>query len=164
LPSIASFSQLPPIEYKRFNKVPDFFSVDEFGRQADSFQYFIDVDGKLPVFGGSPYYSGVETIIRGEEIHIQGDIVLSDVEPPNTDDENSGGWGAVRGSVPYHLHHKILTFKVPLDLMGDSDGEFSYRLEWYEFGSTNGFLENKSVKGKHKKERRACFPVTETQN
>jgi hypothetical protein len=66
--------------------------------------------------------------------------------------------------VPYHLHHKILTFKVPLDLMGDSDGEFSYRLEWYEFGSTNGFLENKSVKGKHKKERRACFPVTETQN
>jgi hypothetical protein len=41
--------------------------------------------------GNYSYYSGVETIIRGEEIHIQGDIVLRDVEPSNTDDENSGG-------------------------------------------------------------------------
>jgi hypothetical protein len=60
--------------------------------------------------------------------------------------------------VPYHLHHKILTFKVPLDLMGDSDGEFSYRLEWYEFGSTNGFLENKSVKRMQRSRLEAFAP------
>jgi hypothetical protein len=68
----------------------------------------------LPVLEGSPYYSGVETIIRGEEIHIQGDIVLRDIEPPDTDDENSGGWGAIRGSVPHGCIPKICH----LDLSG----------------------------------------------
>jgi hypothetical protein len=116
-----------------FNQVPDFFSLDEAGRQADSFQYFIDADGGLPVFRGSPYFSELETIIRGEEIHVAGDIRVRNVLP-SSDEPNSGGWGTLRGSVPYNLNGTVLTFSTPLELIGDSDGLFSYRLEAYEFG------------------------------
>jgi hypothetical protein len=127
-----------------FNEAPDFFSVDNVGRQADSFQYFIDADGRLPVFSGSPYFSQLETIIRGEEIHIAGDIRVRNVFGEGG--LNSGGWGAIRGSVPFTLDGTVLKFSTPLSLLGDSDGQFSYRLEAYEFGaSIRQFFEGISV-------------------
>lgn len=128
-----------------FNEVPDFFSVDTFGRQADSFQYFIEADGEFPIFRGSPYYSELETIIRGEEIHIAGDIRVRNIFPNGIAQPNSGGWGSIRGSVPYTLNDTTLNFSVPLQLIGDDDGLFSYRLEWYEFGAIQDFKDNKSV-------------------
>lgn len=127
-----------------FNKPPDFFSVDEFGRQADSFQYFIEASGTFPIFRGSPYYSEVDTIIRGEEIHVGGNIRFRGTGS-SSNNPTSGGWGNLRGSVPYILNDNTLTFSAPLRILGDSDGFFSYRLEWYEFGSGVDFKENKSV-------------------
>src|SRR5688572_3943146 len=52
-----------------FDTVPDFFTVDAFGRPADSFQYFL-------FYEGDPFQPDPETdvIIRGDEIHIAGDI------------------------------------------------------------------------------------------
>ncbi len=129
-----------------FNQTPDFFSVDAFGRQADSFQYFIDADGKFPVSKGNPLYSELETIIRGEEIHVAGDIRLRDVFATGTPQPNSGGWGNIRGSVPYTLNDTTLKFSAPLQLIGDSDGQFSYILEVYNFGSAGeDSIGNKSV-------------------
>ena len=128
-----------------FNEVPNFFLVDAYNRQADSFQYFIEADGELPVFRGSPYYSQLETIVRAEEIHVAGDIRVRNVFPIGSDEPNSGGWGSLRGSVPYTLNDTVLTFSAPLQLIGDSDGLFSYRLEWYEFGEFRGFKDNKSA-------------------
>lgn len=129
-----------------FNRVPDFLTVDQVGRQADSFQYFIDADGELPVFRGSPYYSELESIIRGEEIHVAGDVRIRDVFSIGASEPNSGGWGKIRGSVPYSLDGTVLKFSAPLQFIGDSDGLFSYRLELYEFGSWNGLTnENKST-------------------
>jgi hypothetical protein len=124
-----------------FNEVPDFFSLDEVGPQADSFQYFIEADGRFPVFSTSPdspyYYSELEAIIRGEEIHVAGDIRVRNALP-SSDEPNSGGWGTIRGSVPYSVNGSILIFSTPLALIGDSDGLFSYRLETYEFGIWTG--------------------------
>ncbi|MEH2242924.1 PEP-CTERM sorting domain-containing protein [Nostoc sp.] len=128
-----------------FNKVPDFLTVDQVGRQADSFQYFIDADGKLPVFRGSPYYSELESIIRGEEIHVAGDVRIRDVVSIGASEPNSGGWGKIRGSVPYSLDGTVLKFSAPLEFIGDSDGLFSYQLESYEFGGITDSLENKSI-------------------
>lgn len=130
-----------------FNRVPDFFSVDEFGRQADSFQYFINIDGKFPVFSEtSPFYASLETIIRGEEINVGGDVRIRNVFPIGSEEPNSGGWGNIRGSVPYTLDGTVLKFSAPLQLVGDSDGLFSYALELYEFGAWNGITnENKST-------------------
>jgi hypothetical protein len=129
-----------------FNEVPDFFTVDSVGRQADSFQYYIDTDGELPVFRGSPYFSELETIIRADEINVAGDIRIRNVFPIGSGGANSGGWGPLRGSVPYTLNGTVLTFLAPLELIGDSDGLFSYRLETYEFGGTSGIpIESTSV-------------------
>jgi hypothetical protein len=126
-----------------FNEVPDFFSVDEFGRQADAFQYFIDGDGNFPFSLGNPVYSELETIIRGGEINIAGDIRVRDVF--GVGGPNSGGWGPIRGSVPYTLNGTQLTFSTPLELIGDDDGLFSYELLITEFGSTTDRLTAQSV-------------------
>jgi hypothetical protein len=40
--NLANNSVLFQIE---FNRAPDFFTTDEYGRQADSFQYYVDADG-----------------------------------------------------------------------------------------------------------------------
>jgi hypothetical protein len=130
-----------------FNKTPDFLSTDEFGRQADSFQYFIEADGKFPIWRGSPYYSELDAIVRGEEIHVAGTVRFRKALPSSSD-PNSGGWGDIRGSVPYNLNGNTVSFSAPPQLLGDSDGFFSYGLEWYEFGASSGFIENKSVSSK----------------
>ncbi|QKQ73668.1 hypothetical protein [Nostoc sp. TCL240-02] len=130
-----------------FNRVPDFFTVDKFGRQADSFQYFIDPSGELPIFRPTTsVYSNLSSIIRGEEIHVAGDVRIRDVFPVGPFEPNSGGWGKIRGSVPYSLDSTVLKFSAPLQFIGDSDGLFSYRLELYEFGAWNTLEnENKST-------------------
>lgn len=128
-----------------FNQVPDFFNVDQFGRQADSFQYYIRPDGKLPVFEGSPYFSKLSTIIRGAEINIAGDIRVRDVSPNDTGEANSGGWGPIRGSVPYTLNSTTLTFSTPLQLIGSEDGLFSYNLLLTEFGGSTDSVNSQSI-------------------
>ncbi|MEH2139003.1 hypothetical protein [Nostoc sp.] len=129
-----------------FNRVPDFFALDQFGGQADSFQYFIDPSGELPIFRPPSAYSNLSSIIRGEEIHVSGDVRIRDVFSVGPSEPNSGGWGKIRGSVPYSLDGTVLKFSAPLQFIGDSDGLFSYRLELYEFGRWNGLTnENKST-------------------
>ncbi|AUB34365.1 PEP-CTERM protein-sorting domain [Nostoc flagelliforme CCNUN1] len=129
-----------------FNRVPDFFTLDQVGRQADSFQYFIDPSGELPIFRPPSAYSNLSSIIRGEEINVAGDIRIRDVFSVGPLEPNSGGWGKIRGSVPYSLDGTVLKFSAPLQFIGDSDGLFSYRLELYEFGGGGGNAnENKSI-------------------
>ena len=139
--NLASNSVLFQIE---FNRVPDFFTTDEYDRQADSFQYFIEADGGFPIFRGTDsYYSDLESIIRGEEIHLGGDVRIRNALPPDPD--IPGGWGSIRGSVPYTLSGNVLSLLVPLQLIGDSDGKFSYRLEWYEYGGEGGYIDAEAV-------------------
>lgn len=129
-----------------FNRTPDFLTTDEYNRQADSFQYYIDADGGLPIFKGTDfYYSNVESIIRGEEIHLAGDVRIRNAWPPDPNFSNSGGWGTINGSVPYTLSGNILSLLVPLQFIGDNDGYFSYQLEWYEYGGIGGYISAETV-------------------
>lgn len=129
-----------------FNRAPDFFTTDEYGRQADSFQYFIDADGGFPIFRGTDiYYSNLEAIIPGGEIHLAGDVRIRNAWPPDPDLSSSGGWGTIRGSVPYTLSGNLLSLLVPLQLIGDSDGKFSYQLMWTEYGAMNGYIDAETV-------------------
>jgi len=131
-----------------FNRAPDFFTTDERDRQADSFQYFIEADGGFPIFRGTDsYYSNLEAIIRGGEIHLGGDVRIRNAWPPDPDmSVRWGGWGSIRGSVPYTLSGNVFSLLVPLQLIGDSDGKFSYRLEWYEYGGGGGgYIEAETV-------------------
>src|SRR5262245_61037184 len=81
-----------------FNQAPDFSTVDSFGRQANSFQYFIVGDPNLP------YPVNFDAIIRGEEIHITLDTIRIRNSEPGVPDPVAGGWGAVRGVVPFSLN------------------------------------------------------------
>jgi len=141
--NLASNSVLFQIE---FNRVPDFFTTDEYDRQADSFQYFIEADGGFPIFRGTDsYYSNLESIIRGEEIHLGGDVRIRNALPPDPDMSSSGGWGSIRGSVPYTLSGNVLSLLVPLELSGDTDGKFSYELMWLEYGALQGYIDAEIV-------------------
>ena len=141
--NLATNSVLFQIE---FNRSPDFFTTDEYDRQADSFQYFIDADGGLPIFKGTDiYYSNLESLIRGEEIHLAGDVRIRNTWPPDPDLSSSGGWGSIRGSVPYTLSRNVFSLLVPLQLIGDSDGKFSYELMWTEYGAMQGYIQAETV-------------------
>jgi hypothetical protein len=115
-----------------FNRFPDFFTTDEVGRQADSFQYFVGSD--VPV---DPQF--LDSIIRGEEIHSTGMIPIRNAFPPDPT-PGSGGWGTIRGEVPFTLHGPVLSFAAPLSLLTDRTGLdiLPYILEAYEFGIWNG--------------------------
>jgi hypothetical protein len=118
-----------------FSEVPDFFTVDFVGRAANSFQYFLNFrNGNFP-FGIPSQEGSLDVLIRGEEIKISGDVRIRNAFPSSfPDDPNSGGWGSIRGSVPFLLNSKKLDFNVPLGILGDTDGLFTYDLETYEFG------------------------------
>jgi len=128
-----------------FNRAPDFFTTDEYGRQADAFQYYIDADGELSLFSGGISYSNLETLIRGGEIHLGGDVRIRNLFPPDPDLSSSGGWGSIRGSVPYTLSGNVVSLLVPLQFIGDSDGKFSYALMWTEYGGAGGFIYAETV-------------------
>jgi hypothetical protein len=118
-----------------FNRAPDFFTLDGFGRQADSFQYYIDVDATVGTVGEIRFIAGI--IVRGGEIHLEGDIRVRDREGDGG--VNSGGWGPIRGSVPFQLTGNILTFTSPWTLIND-DGVFSYALLLTEYGGLTDFV------------------------
>ena len=114
-----------------FNQPPDFFTLDMDSIPANSFQYFIFGDQSLPYPG---YF---DAIIRGDEIHLAGALRVRNAAPSSSD-PSSGGWGSVRGTVPYTLTGDRLAFTTPLSLISDHslDGLFSYQVESYEFGTT----------------------------
>jgi hypothetical protein len=120
----------------RFDARPDFRSVDEFDRLANSFQYEIDADATaLP---GDLSLRGVDAVVRGDEIRfadalrIRSGIARGEIDP----DPAAGAWGPVRATVPFQLEGERLSFEVPLSAIADDDGRFAYRVFSTEFGLT----------------------------
>jgi len=119
-----------------FNRVPDFYTMDEYGRTADNFQYYIDIDCS-PVWYGSNF---AETVIRGSEIATCGLIVLRNASGESAD-LTSGGWGEIIGLVPFQLDGTKLTFSASFQEIGDLDGQFSYALHLSsEYGCTSDWI------------------------
>jgi hypothetical protein len=124
-----------------FNRQPDFQSEDSVGRQADSFQYYILGDPTLP------YPANYDAIIRGEEIDLTSGLLPIRNAFPLGDDPGAGGWGTLRGLVPFRLDGTVLTFSTSLALISEHslDGHFAYELLLTRYGSTTQFLQNNSV-------------------
>jgi hypothetical protein len=115
-----------------FSGAPDFFTVDSFGRPAVAFQYYIFFNG---VHGRLNADS--DSLVRGSEIHFAGDLRIRDgLKGGSSSDPEAGGWGPLRGAVPFALVGPELSFSAPLAIVGDSDGHFAYRLFTFEFGRT----------------------------
>jgi hypothetical protein len=125
----------------RFDAVPDFHTVDEFDRVADSFQYEISPDPRAPV--GLPPES-LSSVIRGDEIRLDGTLRIRVVDFAAPDpDPAAGGWGRITAAVPFSLSDRILRFEAPLAALGDDDGHFAYRLFTTEYGVTTGEVESR---------------------
>jgi len=124
-----------------FNQHPDFRTVDEQGRPATAFQYFIVGDDTAP----DP--ERFDAIIRGVELQSKPRLLPIRYSSPPDPDPRSGGWGAIRATVPYELHGRVLTFSAPLDALSDHsiDGRFTYVLETYRFGALVETIVNESV-------------------
>lgn len=124
----------------RFQRPPDFYTVDDLGIQALSFQYFVEAGA--PPSGIADFYAAAageadastKTVLRGDEIHVDDEIRVHAIEP-----FYPGSWGPILDTVPYLLEDSMMTFEVPLaSLKDDGDGRFFYFLEWYEYGSWGG--------------------------
>jgi hypothetical protein len=59
----------------------------------------------------------------------------ADYDGPDPD-SLAGGWGSLRGEVPYLLLDRILSFDVSYSLIGTLDPWWSLKAETFEFGST----------------------------
>jgi len=111
-----------------FNRAPDFFHADSFGRPDDAFQYFYDSQPESEPDG---IFSGdTIVIIRGPEIRFNDAIPVRDsLNPDGTDFPNAEGWGAMRGEpVDFSLTGRTVRFTVPWSMLGETDGKFSYHL------------------------------------
>lgn len=120
-----------------YNRVPDFYTITPAGFQTDAFQFFVDSQPGNNGWGGTSPLPW-ESIIRGGEIHVKGDVRIRDhVLGPSTK-PISGGWGPIAGSVPYTLVGTTQRFLVPFDLLRTTSGDFTYRLELYVDGAWTG--------------------------
>lgn len=117
-----------------FNRSPNLLTADEFGRQADAFQYWVFYDNK-PF--QAPAYPELSAVIRGGEIYVHGNLPIRNSHPPAVGDPYCGGWGGVRAEMPFTIVGTTLSFSVDLATLGDDDGAFAYRLDTYEYGSTS---------------------------
>ena len=118
-----------------FNETPNFTTLDSNGRPQDSFQIFIAFNPATP---NPANPQSADVVIRGVEIHIANAIRIRDARPPVAD-PNAGGWGAIRGAVPYHVKTEPngtarLTFTASFSVLGIV-GQFGWVVETYNFGA-----------------------------
>lgn len=107
-----------------FSHIPDFSTLDQYGRQADSFQFYLHAPESEPeLFDG---------LIRGEEIHVNGDLRVRDRLGDGGPD--ACGWGPLRGAVPFRREGATLTWSLPLAWLADDDGAFHYEIAVAEYG------------------------------
>jgi hypothetical protein len=114
-----------------FNREPNFFVAE--GEASESFQ--IEVDADATSFEQPLVFEDIDAVVRGAEISQAEGLPVRDREGGDDGGEGSGGWGAIRGFVPFDLDGATLTFTTPLDLIADDDGKFRYRINVIEDGS-----------------------------
>ena len=134
---------------------PDFESVDEVGRQSHSFQYFVDTPDFAAFYrrsGGGAERSQPLVLIRGEEIHYNGSLVVREIEPfyDPTTDPASGGWGPVVATMAVKRDRKRVSFHLPLSVIDGENGSghsaIHYFLELYRFGGLTGTVAQAAAK------------------
>jgi len=112
-----------------FSRTPVFF-VSE-GTATDAFQVEIDADSTS--FEQPLVFETIDSVVRGAEISETEGLPVRDREGDGG--EGSGGWGPVRGFVPFDLDGATLTFTTSLSLIGDDDGKFRYRINVIDDGA-----------------------------
>lgn len=101
---------------------PDFVTTDEFGRLANSFQFYVDPDQEVS-------YPG-DRLVRKAEVNPLGEATVVATTPHGY----PGGWGPLLGTVPLLQEGIFVRVDVPLAWLGAADGTFFWALETFEYG------------------------------
>jgi hypothetical protein len=117
-----------------FNRAPDFFTLDPLGNQQDAFQLLLDTQP------GGRGFMPWESIIRGSEIHVEGDVRVRDATlPPGPRDSDGGGWGPVVDTLPYMLEGSKIQFIAPFESISTEDDLFTYDMLTANYGAMSWF-------------------------
>lgn len=126
-----------------FSQSPD-FSIADRGVPTNSFQY--EIDAAWTGVAKDKPLGALSSVVRGDEIRVAHALRIrsADLHQPDPDPA-SGGWGPVRGTVPFQLSGRTLTFTAPLSMLGDDDGVFAYRVFATNTGASAGSIEGHVV-------------------
>ncbi|MDB5333385.1 MAG: proteinsorting domain [Phycisphaerales bacterium] len=126
-----------------FNHPPDFTTVDSRGRAQDAFQYEIDPNS-LDINQSS--FLNIRSVIRGSEIGNGNVLPIRDGFQSGVDpNPAAGGWGPVRGTVPFTLTGSRLTFAPTFSDLDARDGAFAYRVFTTNYGATASEASGRSI-------------------
>lgn len=129
----------------RFDRPPDFFTLDNAGRPADSFEFFTDTESSDPIQstinglnGSGPL--GTQTIISGYDIAARHQLNIWWPKPvsewiPGDPDSQA----VLRTYSDYTLAGDTLSFSVPLSLLHEPDGGFYYGFQLFQDGGWTTF-------------------------
>jgi hypothetical protein len=124
---------------------PRFFQTNHQGLAHDSFALWIDPDAPDAYDRAQQHYFGAlansrQTFVTADAILSTGSLQASQVVDSTTYTGPFGidGWGPAVGSFAYALSHRVVTFDLPLSLIGATEGSFYYSLQITQYGATEG--------------------------
>jgi hypothetical protein len=120
----------------QFNHAPDFYTLDSASRPTDSFQYFINPNWPGNTQDLQLSYGQFRDVVRGDEIHTSGQLLIRDATIPAHPDPTSGGWGPVLAGLPFDVNGGNLTFTATYNELRAPKGTFSYEAYTTHFGAT----------------------------
>lgn len=129
----------------RFDRSPDFFTLDDVGRPADSFEFFTDTVSSDPIqsviegmYRSGPL--GTQTIIGSYEVAARRQLTIWWPKPRSEwrpDDHIVHAALSTYGE--YTLVGDTLSFSVPLSLLHDPDQTFYYGFQLFQYGGWTTF-------------------------
>ena len=121
-----------------FNQSLDLTHFDEYMRAAGNFQVYIYGDQTLD------YPQNFSSIIRSAENPQSGDNVIVRQPYPESQDPDSGGWGAVTQVAPIHTDGNTISFTLNNAAIGYlPTSPLVYDIGAYEYGSTTSSVTNR---------------------
>lgn len=129
----------------RFDRPPDFFTLDDAGRPADAFELFTDTASNDPIQstidglnGSGPL--GTQTIISGYDIATRRQLNIWWPKPVSEwipgDPESQA---VLRTYSGYTLASDTLSFSLPLSLLHEPDAAFYYGFQIFQYGGWTTF-------------------------
>jgi len=121
-----------------FSSPPDLVTVDQYGRMATQFQYFIFTGDPVP---GAPLLGYLQTVIRETPSYLANhQLLVQSIVPPSNPDPVLGGWGAILAVADFTLNGNTLSFSAPSSFLLGVNGEINYELFSFEYGTTASSL------------------------
>lgn len=115
-----------------FDQPPQLFNNDEYNRPEDSFEYVIVYDHRKWDKHFHHNFGEVDATLYSRDVY-KDNLLRFDRYTYNP---GAPRWEAERHTFPYTLEGNRISFKLPLSVIGDSDGQFIYDININRFGGS----------------------------